>query len=247
MLAITPRTRYMTYSNSLKVTNISYRSHTFRAILWENLLLSSGGKCLTRYCLDNSFTDLPQHVILISQFLSLPWCALTGSNRRHLACKASTLPAELSAHNVSLITSLVAVSCCLPKLVPLTFPTSRSRRPEWRLRWESNPLTRALQARSRPTRVQALARGAGIEPASCGPQPHVLVRQTNRAGAAAWVRTRDAGLFRPALYQLSYRGKLPTPRFQQVISALFAASVLWAWTQASLWYLLRDLNPKPYD
>ena len=98
MLAITPRTRYMTYSNSLKVTNISYRSHTFRAILWENLLLSSGGKCLTRYCLDNSFTDLPQHVILISQFLSLPWCALTGSNRRHLACKTSTLPAELSAH-----------------------------------------------------------------------------------------------------------------------------------------------------
>lgn len=34
-------------------------------------------------------------------FLDMPdfWWALTGSNRRHSACKADALPAELIAHN----------------------------------------------------------------------------------------------------------------------------------------------------
>ena len=59
-----------------------------------------GRKCLTRYCLDNSFTDLLQHVILISKFLSLPWCGLTGSNRRPPRCKRDALPAELSPHKL---------------------------------------------------------------------------------------------------------------------------------------------------
>ena len=31
--------------------------------------------------------------------LNLRWWAMTGSNRRHLACKASALPAELIARD----------------------------------------------------------------------------------------------------------------------------------------------------
>lgn len=47
-------------------------------------------------------------------FLDMPdfWWALTGSNRRHSACKADALPAELSLHRlVPTYNSITAFSC----------------------------------------------------------------------------------------------------------------------------------------
>ena len=82
---------HMTYSNSLKVTNISYRSHTFRAILWENLLLSSGRELdihLTAVAL--SFSTIRNRVI--PSYRQFSWLGWYGSDVRYTGQSRGPLP-----------------------------------------------------------------------------------------------------------------------------------------------------------
>ena len=81
----------MTYSNSLKVTNISYRSHTFRAILWENLLLSSGRELdihLTAVAL--SFSTIRNRVI--PSYRQFSWLGWYDSDVRYTGQSRGPLP-----------------------------------------------------------------------------------------------------------------------------------------------------------
>jgi hypothetical protein len=61
-------------------------------IIWQRLVASTGHSFVYKKKLNGIFNEYTV------QFLF--WWAMTGSNCRHLACKASALPAELIAHKM---------------------------------------------------------------------------------------------------------------------------------------------------